>query len=59
MIQDSSSKSRGESWILDHLDLGSAILKVNVAQYFNVVLRRAILKYWAALGFNVVGLCEH
>ena len=47
-------KSPEESSILD---LGSATLKLNVAQYLDVALRGAILKYRAALGFNMVGLC--
>ena len=39
------------------LDLGSAILKLNMAQYSNMGLPETILKYWAALGFNMLGSC--
>ena len=51
MIQDSSPRVRAI------LDLRSAILKLNVVQYFNMGLRETVLKYWAALGFHMVGLC--
>ena len=49
MIQDSSPRVP--------CNLGSWILKFNVVQHFNMGLRETVLKYWAALGVNMVDLC--
>ena len=52
VIQDSCPRVLGNlgSWIRH--------IETQCAQCFNVVLH-GTLKYWAALSFNMVGLCGH